>query len=118
MVDFTVALEALLLPYDREARRGDWAYRFRVHGALYISSEANERISILEDLTQIYSMRSRLVHGSKYPDDATLRKTRTKAYELTRRGLLRAVNEGFPDAKKFSHMVIGVGTKMTSSPES
>jgi hypothetical protein len=33
VLDFTIALEALLLPYDEKARHGDLGYRFRVHGA-------------------------------------------------------------------------------------
>jgi hypothetical protein len=43
VLDLTIALEALLLPYDENARRGDLGYRFRVHGAHYLSERADER---------------------------------------------------------------------------
>jgi hypothetical protein len=41
-------------------------------------------------------MRSRLVHGGKYPSLDEIKTARDDAQELARRGLLRAVQQGFP----------------------
>jgi hypothetical protein len=35
LLDLAIALEALLLPYDSNARHADLSYRFRLHGACY-----------------------------------------------------------------------------------
>jgi len=43
ILDFTIALEALLLPYDRNARRGDLGYRFHIHGAHYLAARLGRR---------------------------------------------------------------------------
>ncbi len=106
VLDFTIALEALLLPYDENARRGDLGYRFRVHGAHYLSERADERPEIAKQLSRIYEMRSRLVHGAKYPDRVQIRAVHDLAYDFARRGLLRAVREGFPTAAMFNQMVL------------
>jgi hypothetical protein len=109
VLDFTIALEALLLPYDRNTRRGDLGYRFRVHGAHYLS-EQTDRDATAKQLNAIYDMRSRLVHGGKYPEQAQIILTREAACGLARRGLLRAVRQGFPTAATFNSMVLGTGT--------
>lgn len=106
VLDFTIALEALLLPYDENARRGDLGYRFRVHGAHYLSERANDRHTLAKQLSSIYEMRSRLVHGAKYPDKAQIIAVHDLAYDFARRGLLRAVREGFPTAAMFNEMVL------------
>jgi hypothetical protein len=106
VLDFTIALEALLLPYDENARRGDLGYRFRVHGAHYLSERANERPETAKNLSRIYDMRSRLVHGARYPDRVQIRAVHDLAYDFARRGLLRAVREGFPTAEMFNQIVL------------
>jgi hypothetical protein len=40
VLDFAIALEALLLPYDENARHADLSYRFRMHGAHFLADEA------------------------------------------------------------------------------
>jgi len=107
VLDFTIALEALLLPYDRDARRGDLGYRFRLHGAHYLAARADERPTIAKHLSTIYETRSRLVHGAKYPDREQIRVVHDAAYDFARRGLLRAVQEDFPTAPTFNEMVLG-----------
>jgi hypothetical protein len=105
-LDFTIALEALLLPYDENARRGDLGYRFRVHGAHYLSERADERPETAKHLSRIYEMRGRLVHGAKYPDRVQIRAVHDLAYDFARRGLLRAVREDFPTGAMFNQMVL------------
>ena len=107
VLDFTIVLESLLLPYDENARRGDLSYRFRVHGAYYLASDSRERQAVAKQLGSIYETRSRLVHGGKYPDNTKISEARDIAYNLARRGLLRAIHSGFPTATQFSEMVLG-----------
>jgi hypothetical protein len=107
VVDFTIVLESLLLPYDEDTRRGDLSYRFRMHGAHYLASESHERHTVAKQLRDIYETRSRLVHGGKYPDSAKINETRDLAYGFARRGLLRALHSGFPTATQFNEMVLG-----------
>jgi Apea-like HEPN len=107
VLDFTIALEALLLPYDEKARHGDLGYRFRMHGAHFLADERAQRAGLARKLGGIYEVRSRLVHGGKYPSLDEIQTTRGDARELARRGLLRAVHDGFPTAGAFNQMVLG-----------
>jgi hypothetical protein len=109
LLDFTIALEALLLPYDENARRGDLGYRFRIHGAHYVAEGPEQRHAVAKQLSNIYGMRSQLVHGSKYPDTDKIKSARDTAHELARCGLLRAVTEGFPNAETFNRAILGSG---------
>jgi hypothetical protein len=52
-------------------------------------------------------MRSRLVHGGKYPSLEEIKTVRDDARELARRGLLRGVQQGFPTAATFNQMILG-----------
>lgn len=109
VVDFVIALESLLLPYDEAARHGDLGYRFRIHGAHYLAKTKAERTKVAKQLTELYGLRSQLVHGGNYPSASVIETGRQTAGELTRRGLLRAVTEGkFPSAEMFKKMVLGV----------
>lgn len=107
LLDFVVSLESLLLPYDEQARHGDLSYRFRIHGAHYLAKSRNLRKDTANQLTDLYGLRSRLVHGGKYPAKADVEAARTVAEQLTQRGLLRAVTSGFPTAATFKNMVLG-----------
>lgn len=109
ILDFVIALEALLLPYDRDSRNADMSYRFRVHGAHYIATSplGVERRSIFGQLRRLYDVRSRIVHGDNYPDSNEAIGFRAEARQLAGRGLLRAVSEGFPDPAGFNRLVLG-----------
>lgn len=111
VLDFTIALEALLLPYDENARHGDLGYRFRIHGAHFISGDVGDRPAMARKLSAIYAARSRLVHGGQYPTSEEIKAVRDDARDLARRGLLRAVREGFPDAAAFNRMILGTDPK-------
>ena len=107
ILDFVIALESLLLPYDEDARRGDLGYRFRLHGAHYLSKTKSERSIIAKKLTDLYSLRSRLVHGGKYPSAAEIQTGWNSARQLAQIGLGRAVAEGFPSAVQFKAKLLG-----------
>lgn len=107
LVDFVVALEALLLPFDVATRSGDLSYRFRVHGALFIAETVAARRETFRTLREAYTIRSRLVHGGDFPARAEILAWGAKAQKLTAQGLLRAVLEEFPDAAVFNRLVLG-----------
>jgi len=107
VVDFVVALESLLLPYDNETRHGDLSYRFRLHGALYLAKNKADRLAVHKTLNDLYGLRSTLVHGNKYPTQEKIVKGRKSAEELARRGLLRALDEGFPTVETFKKLTYG-----------
>lgn len=107
VLDFVVALEALLLPYDREVRYADLSYRFRLHGALFIADSTLERRTVFSTLRKLYEMRSRLVHGDKYPDPGEILTSAQEARQLAARGLLKAVSNGFPDVASFNRLALG-----------
>jgi len=106
VLDFVIALEALLLPLDTAARHSDLSYRFRIHGAMFIAESVGLRREVFRQLRDLYEMRSRLVHGGRYPVAADIREARSIACDLAAHGLRRAVREGFPDANKFNAMVL------------
>lgn len=108
VLDFVIALESLLLPYDEDARRGDLGYRFRSHGAHLLSKAKSERRQVARQLTDLYSLRSRLVHGSGYPTPAEIESGWIAAKEFARRGLHSGITKGFPTAADFKAMVLGV----------
>jgi hypothetical protein len=108
VLDFAIVLEALLLPYDENARRGDIGYRFRVHGAHYLAEDPAQRYGLAKQLSDLYDLRSRLVHGRQYPAPDQIAFTRDSARDLARRGLLRALYEGFPTAEEFNRMVLNL----------
>lgn len=106
LLDFVIALEALLLPYDREVRFADLAYRFRLHGALFIADHRRERRAIWRTLNSLYDIRSRLVHGNGYPDSKEIASAAKEASSLAARALLKAVRQGFPDAAQFNRTAL------------
>jgi len=109
LVDFVVALESLLLPYDPNTRHGDLGYRFRMHGAYYLSrtKTKNSRVEVFKQLRDLYGLRSGLVHGGDYPSPSAIEAGRTVAGALARRGLLRALSEGYPKPETFNAMLLG-----------
>jgi hypothetical protein len=73
---------------------------------MFIAESSDQRRPVFRQLRSLYEMRSRLVHGGKYPAAGEIREARSIACELAARGLRRAVHEGFPDAGKFNAMVL------------
>ena len=109
VIDFVIALEGLLLPYDDSTRRTEMGYRFRMHGAHFIASNPLERPALHCQLRDLYDIRSRLVHGGgRHPTHADLVEAARKARGLAARGLLKAVSEGFPNAEYFRRALLGV----------
>ncbi len=107
LVDFVVALESLLLPYDSEARHGDLGYRFRLHGGHYLTEKKAERMQVFKQLKTLYELRSALVHGGKFPKPSDIEEGRRMAMRLARIGVLRALETGFPRPEDFRVFLLG-----------
>lgn len=107
LIDFGIALEALLLPYDGDSGNSNLSYRFRLHGAYFIPDSPAERRQVFRTLRKLYDMRSSLVHGSGRPDPSEAQASAVEARRLAARGLLKAVRNGFPDAIEFNRLVLG-----------
>jgi hypothetical protein len=107
LIDFVIALETLLLPYDEKTRRSEMTYRFRMHGAHFISASVSERGLIYDQLGDLYDVRSRLVHGGKFPRPDEIQASERLANGLAARGLLKAVQDGFPDVVYFRRALLG-----------
>jgi hypothetical protein len=108
VLDFVIALESLLLPYDENARRGELGYRFRIHGAHLLSTTKSQRRQTARQLSDLYTLRSRLVHGSRYPSSSEIETGWTVSKEFARRGLYDAVMDRFPTIDQFNAMVLSV----------
>jgi hypothetical protein len=107
VLDYMIGLEALLVPGSNP---GDISYRFSLHGAHYLAGDYSTRAIIRDQLSGIYKMRNNLVHGNRYPEQDAIASARTNAQDLLRRGLLRAIHEGFPTPGEFAQMLLGTGT--------
>lgn len=101
LVDFVVALEALLLPGRSES---ETSYRFRLHGAHVLATAPTERQNTYDRLKAVCNARSSLVHGGRPRGQAheAMNDARTPA----RRGLLKAINGTFPDAVYFDRLLL------------
>jgi hypothetical protein len=103
LVDFVVALEALLLP-NRTAEMSD---RFKVNGAHFIATEPVERPTLYKQLEELYDIRSQMVHGGRRrPKVGAIQKAVRDAYAMIARGLLKAVNDGFPNDPCFKRAAL------------
>ncbi|MBV9856099.1 MAG: hypothetical protein JOY82_16530 [Streptosporangiaceae bacterium] len=109
LLDFTIALECIFLPYDPSTRQAELAYRFRLHGTHYISSSLHERRETWKRLRDLYDVRSRLVHGSEYPSAAEIAEKVEAARNLAQTALLKAVRSHFPRVEELTAMVLGEG---------
>lgn len=111
LVDYVVALEALLL--------GDQAgpelqYRFALNGAIYLAESSDERLALYEDLRQLYSGRSKLVHGSVSYRNLDLNHLQGVAVRTARTGLMKALTTGWPNPVDFINQLLSDGRSAAS----
>jgi len=104
LVDYTVALEALLLSGEdvAEARR-----RFALNGAVFIGSTKEERRDLYRQLLDIYKARSVLVHGVDPSDRrarrvyADIARLRDDANRIACQAVVRALRAQWPTDADF-----------------
>lgn len=119
IVDFVVALEALLLPGDETegARR-----RFALNGAVYLGKTAAERRKLYNELLDIYQARSTLVHGTRAGSTSAKRiwtelaSRRRETEELTKRMLRKAVTTDWTSEETFIHALLDDPSVDSQSP--
>jgi hypothetical protein len=57
----------------------------------------------------MYDLRSRLVHGSNYPEPGEIHSSSIRANALARIGLLKAVQNSFPHIEYFTSVLLAEG---------
>jgi len=105
LVDFSIALEAILVP---DADTAELKHRLTQRGAWYLGRSQQERREIAQELREIYDRRSAIVHGS-------IRKEKKKptqdaprvARELVSRILCKGLEENWPTADQLNDLVLG-----------
>jgi Apea-like HEPN len=102
LLDYSIALECFLLPNDPATGHSDLSYRFRLHGAHYLGTSAEERKAVWRTLRESYEIRSRLVHGSNYPTQADIKKYSRAARNIAATALLKAISSHFPRVEEFN----------------
>ena len=98
MVDFVVALEALLLGGQTVT---ELRHRFALNGAVYLASSAKDRLARYKDLSDLYQARSNLVHGANHPVPNRLAHLGDVARRAATEGLLKALRTGWPTPQDF-----------------
>lgn len=98
IVDFVVALEALLLGGQAVT---ELRHRFALNGAVYLACSATDRLARYKDLSALYQARSNLVHGANHPRPNDLAHLGEVARRAATEGLLKALRTGWPTPQDF-----------------
>lgn len=106
VIDYIIALEGLLLP----GAQAELSFRFSLNGAHFIAEVSSERLETFRQLQALYQLRSKLVHGAGGLDDDERKQWRRTARSLARRGLLKAVESGWPTSEWFVEASLGLHT--------
>jgi hypothetical protein len=100
-LDFAIALEAALLG----SAQTELAYKFSLYGALFLKDSFEPRVT-MQRLKQIYTIRSRLVHGGRVkPPD--LQAATLDAAELAKAVIRQAVETGWPEPRTLDAAATG-----------
>jgi hypothetical protein len=99
-IDFAIALEAALL----RQRGSELAYRFSLYGSLFLRPELDP-VGTFKRLKEIYSVRSKLVHGGSVHADMRDRANQDAA-ELGKAVTRKAVESGWPDADALDKLAV------------
>jgi hypothetical protein len=119
LVDYTIALEALLLSGTdvTEARR-----RFALNGAVFIGATQDERRAVYRELYEIYGARSVLVHGVSPAEPRakrvleTITTLREQASTLASKGTVKALNTSWPGDADFLEALLDEPAASPSGP--
>jgi len=102
LVDFVIALEAVLLPPESADVRRDGELRFRLslNGARLLGSETQQRRQIWKDLRRVYDERSSIVHGGIL-DQQVISELFPVARRLAADVLRHGLTNGWPTSSDF-----------------
>jgi hypothetical protein len=101
LIDYMIALEALLLPGQNEL-----SFRLALYGAYYLGGTQAERRETFERLKTAYALRSTLVHGAGAADPQEIRRSRDDTRDLSQRMLSKALREGWPTDTQLRDLVL------------
>lgn len=102
LIDFTIALEAVLLPRTKES---ELRFRFALNGAYASGADAVERPTLFELLLDVYDDRSKVVHGGRV-DPARLTVTARRARDITAVILRRGLKMGWLGQEDFRRLAL------------
>jgi hypothetical protein len=102
-LDFAIALEASLLG----GATTELSYRFSLYGALFLKEERDVH-ETFEKLKNIYSVRSKLVHGTSVASEAR-RRAEGDAADLAKAVAKKAVLEDWPNRQALDARALGAG---------
>ncbi len=100
-LDFAIALEAALLNNSTT----ELSYRFSLYGALFLRDSRDPK-QTYDQLKNIYSVRSRLVHGSRV-NQVHHQAAEKDARELALAVVRKSVDFGWPDKETLDRVAIG-----------
>ena len=102
LLDSVVALEALLL-VDTS---GELSYRFALRGACWLARDIETRTRLYNELHALYALRSKVVHGSKFPDRSQIMESAERAIGLARQMLLKGLLDGWPSSSYLDQLAL------------
>lgn len=106
-IDLGIALESLYAPRKMSEAT---AYAVRTRAAKFLGGTADERHATLEQIRDVYDLRSCAVHAGRFDGDGAKKKWRDamvveaairRGQELAGRSLVKAIVEGEPDWEAF-----------------
>lgn len=107
MIDLGIAFESIYLS-DIEDPRQELRFRLRLHAALYLGKDKDDRERLMKEVKDIYDWRSSAVHKGRLP-----KKTKNKeitdfladAQDLCRDSILKIIEDKeFPD---WNQLILG-----------
>jgi hypothetical protein len=110
-LDFTIALEAALL----QKPTTELAYKFSLYGALFLREELDPK-ETFERLRKIYTVRSKLVHGSSIPRQMRSDANRDAA-ELAIAVTRKSIELGWPNPTILDAVALGATSDMPSQAD-
>lgn len=102
LLDLNISLEAIFLPGEST----EVSHRFRLNGAMWLDSEPEQRNQIYRELKAIYTARSKMVHGAKFPSHEELKTLVASAKALTQKSIFKALTQGWPVSEDFLQLCL------------
>jgi hypothetical protein len=103
LIDYVIALEAVLLP---DGSAGELGLRLALFGASYLGSSAEERKALDREFRDVYTMRSQLVHGAKHPRYEDVGSMTRIARRLAAAVLVKGLRGGWPSQEQLRDLVL------------
>jgi len=104
LLDCVIALEAILLGGEES----ELIFRFKTYGAWWLAQNESEREQLFAQLGKLYSLRSKIVHGNKFPAPQAIEDAAREAVEIAQRAVTKALVDGWPAQKTFQRLSLGI----------